>query len=43
MEVVELLKLLLRKLDIILTGDGGRNDLDLSPSASMRVDFKIFE
>jgi hypothetical protein len=42
-EVVELLKPPLRKLESILTGDGGRNDLDLSPSTDIRIDFKIFE
>lgn len=42
-EVVELLKPPLRKLESILTGDGGRNDLDLSPSTDIRIDLKIFE
>jgi hypothetical protein len=42
-EVVELLKPLLRKLESIFTGDGGRKDLDLSPSAVIRIDFKTFE
>jgi hypothetical protein len=42
-EVVELLKPPLRKLESILTGDGGRKDFDLSPSADIRIDFRILE
>lgn len=42
-EVVELLKPPLRKLESILTGDGGRKDFDLSPSEEIRTDFRIFE
>jgi hypothetical protein len=42
-EVVELLKPPLRKLDSILTGDGGRKDFDFSPSPRTRIDLSIFE
>lgn len=42
-EVVELLKPPLSKLESILTGDGGRKDLDLSHSVIIRTDFNIFE
>lgn len=42
-EVVELLNPPLSKLESILTGDGGRNDLDFSPSPAIRIDFKILE
>ena len=42
-EEVELLKPPLRKLESILTGEGGRNDLDLSPSVATRIDLKILE
>lgn len=42
-EFVELLKPLLRKLESSFTGEGGRKDFDLSPSATTRIDLRIFE
>jgi hypothetical protein len=42
-EVVELLNPLLRKLESIFTGDGGRKDFGFSPSLRTRMDLRIFE
>jgi hypothetical protein len=39
---VELLNPAFNKLESILTGEGGLNDLDLSPSAVTRMDLRIF-
>lgn len=39
---VELLNPPVKKFDINLTGDGGRNDFDLSPSTCRCIDRKVF-
>ena len=38
----ELLKPEFNRLESILTGEGGRNDLDLSPSITTFIDLRIF-
>jgi len=41
-DVTELLKPPFKKLESILTGEGGLKDLDLSPSNCTCADFRIF-